>query len=617
MKSSIKLISRRVGLLALVLVGVFNSCNTVELDTTKFKYTLNPAFPRFDYFSVDALGKSKLDNSPLILEEIEGQVFTSKTDGYNTSYYLEGNEEKAAWEFILTESGFNLKSNFVENNVPWEIKFDQHKNHITVLGIVPDKNKIETPCVMHLPDMGSFKVRSEQVGILDYTSCRVDVPKKFVQLSFPAATKEQSTVEYSFEIAAIYPELDKIKGDARFDGYRRSFINALQVNPNIKMLANNSSSDACGFVQYGYSEVALQAPPLVDNLRAIDIVGMTLDSYLSGVKSYGEKGYVSDQIFESDLTVWGNQNASLDTYPSLLITACNYYKGTKNTKWLKKNYQGIENWANEIITRDADGDGLIEYGFSGNSGTWSGDHLMRPANWWDCVGFAHKDAYSNALAYRAMKMYAALNEELGEIEKAKQYDAFAEKLKSNYYNTFINPETGVLAGWKSEDGELHDYYFTFVNGIAIAYDVVSKEQGDKIMDNILVKINEVGFSNFELGLPGPLIPIKASDYTHHDPRWGGSLSDETNEGWQHYQNGGTSANFIYFTIRALYQLGRIQDAERILFPLLKGIEDGNFQGVCDDGQTREWQTWNGECTGYEGFLVDSYWAVLAVVENFK
>lgn len=274
-------------------------------------------------------------------------------------------------------------------------------------------------------------------------------------------------------------------------------------------------------------------------------------------------------------------------------------------------------WAEEIENRDCDGDGIIEYGFSGNSGSWSGGPEMRPANWWDTIGFGYKDAYSNALAYRAMKKFAKVSAEAGETGKAVQYNEFAQKLKSNYYDTFINTETGVLAGWKSEDGELHDYYFTFVNAIAIAYDLVSREQGNLIMDNILAKIDDVGFNNFELGLPGNLIPVKKADYTHHDPRWGGSTSDELNDGWQKYENGGTSGNYVYFTLRALYRLGRTEDAEKILFPLLKGIEEGNFQGECDNGMTKDWRTWDGECWGYEGFLVDNYWMVLAVTEQYK
>lgn len=597
-------------------IGKLYANESVEIDSKYFNYSLNPAYPRFDYFSVDSLGKSKLDNSPLILEKLSKTIFSSETKNNITRYFVTGNKKTAAWEFVPTKKGFILRSNFVESNVPWVIRFNQRKNHATVLGLVPGKNKISTPCVIHLPDMGSFKVRSELVKLLDYTSKRMNVPIHFVQISFPAADKRNKTVEYSFEIDAIYPKLGKVAGDARFDGFRRNYINTFQVNPNVMVLANNSSSDSCAFVQYGYSEVALFAPNLVDDLKAIDLVGMTVDRYLEGTKGYGMKGYTYDAE-GTELVKWGGQSSSLDTYPSLLIAACNYYKGTNNTKWIKKNYKGLVVWAEEIIDRDCDGDGIIEYGFSGNSGSWSGGPEMRPANWWDTIGFGHKDAYSNTLAYRAITKFAMVSNKMGDTENAKRYSDFAEKLRTNFYDTFINPETGVLAGWKSADGELHDYYFTFVNAMAIAYDLVSKEQGNQIMDVMLRKIDEVGFKNFELGLPGNLIPVKRDDYTHHDPRWGGSTSDELNDGWQKYENGGASGNYVYFTLKALYHLGRKKDAEKILFPLLKGMEDGNFQGDCDNGMTKDWRTWDGECWGYEGFLVDNYWSVLAVVEQYK
>ena len=586
----------------------------VKIDSKYFKYSLNPNYPRFDYFSVDSLGKSKLDSNPLLLDENFSEIkFTSTSKNGSTKYFMSGNSE-AAWEFVLTESGFTLRSNFVENSVPWVIRIDQNKNHSTVLGVLSEENKMKTPCVLHLPDMGSFKIESEQ-EIINYTSLRKDVPVKFVQLSFPPATQGNRVVEYRFEIAAIHPIISSIEGDARFDAYRRNYINALQVNPNVMQLANNSSSDSCAFVQYGYSEVALRAPNLVGNLRAIDLVKMTIDSYLGGTKGYGMKGYKTDNPY-TEFIDWGGQSSSLDTYPSLLISGCNYFIGSKDTDWLTANYDGLVSWAEEILSRDKDGDGIIEYGFSGNSGSWSGKSNMRPANWWDTVGFAHKDAYSNSLAYRALTKFSKVSKENGDSSRAKRYTKFAEKLRSNFYDTFFNKKTGVLAGWKSEDGELHDYYFVFVNAIAIAYGLVTKKQGNKIMDAILAKMDEVGFDNFELGLPGNLIPIKRADYTHHDPRWGGSTSDELNDGWQHYENGGTSGNYVYFTLSALFKLGRKKDAERILFPLLKGLEKGIFQGECENGMTKDWRSWDGECWGYEGFLVDNYWSFLAITEEY-
>ena len=599
------------------LTNLFADENT-KIDKKYFKYELNKRYPKFNYFSVDSLGTSKLSNNPILSDEGIVQEFIVTTKDKITNYFVSENDKKPLWQFIETNKGFILKSFYFKGkNTPWDIKFNQHKNHATVLGIVPVKNKILTPCVLHLPEMGSMKIRSKQVESLDYTAERINVPTKYVKISFPSADAYNREIEYSFEIDAIYPELKNIVDDKRFNAYRRSYLNALQVNPNVEMLANNSTSDSCAFVQYGYSEIALMAPNLVDDFKAIDMVKMTIENYLQGHKGYGMKGYISDAIEGSDKVNWGNQKSSLDTYPSLLISACNYYEGSKNTLWINQNFEGIKEWAEEIISRDSDGDGILEYGFSGNSGSWDGTGMMRPSNWWDTIGFAHKDAYSNALAYRALIKFSKICKTLKNKSDAKKYNKFAEKLKSNYYDTFINPESGVLAGWKSADGELHDYYFVFVNAIAVAYDLLDEKQGNYVMDNLLAKMEDVGFDNFELGLPGNLINIPKEDYTHHNPRWGGNTMENSTAGWQHYENGGTSGNYVYFTIRALFKLNRKKDAEKILFPLLRGIEAGNFQGDCENGKTKDWRAWDGECWGYEGFLVDNYWSMLTVAEEYK
>ncbi|MEN8157931.1 MAG: hypothetical protein ABFS10_13350 [Bacteroidota bacterium] len=585
-----------------------------------FKYSLKKGYPEFDYFSVDSLGKNKLSNNPLKLDELRDEsLFTSEIDKKSAKYFLK-DSPVSAWEFERTEKGFVLRSNYVENNVPWTLHFNQSKNHVTMLGIVHEENKIDLPGVLHLPDMGSFRVRSEQVKTIDYSGKRLTADaahaKKYVKLSFPPATKTDRFVEYTFEIAAIYPEVTGIENDPRFDGYRRNYINTFQVNPHLQVLANNTTSDSCTFVQYGYSELAVAAPDLVDDLRAIDLVKMTVDRYLAGQKGYGHFGYRGDiDVFPN--VRWGGQSASLDAYPSLLIAACNYYKGSEDKAWLTEKYNGLVSWAEEIMSRDKDHDGLMEYGFSGNSNSYSGETNMRPSNWWDTIGFGHKDAYANAMAYSAIKRFIKLCELKGDEYSVKRYTRFAGKIRENYYDTFFNPKTGVLAGWKSEDGELHDYYFTFVNGMAISYGLVTKEQGNRIMDAMLAKMKDVGYSNFEKGLPGNLINIPKKDYAHFDPRWGGNPTDDSTAGWQHYENGGVSGNYVYFTIKALYSLGRKRDAEMIMFPLLKAIENGAFQGECDNGMTKDWQTWDGECWGYEGFLVDNYWGLLAVAELYK
>jgi hypothetical protein len=65
------------------------------------------------------------------------------------------------------------------------------------------------------------------------------------------------------------------------------------------------------------------------------------------------------------------------------------------------------------------------------------------------------------------------------------------------------------------------------------------------------------------------------------------------DGFQINENGGAAACFLYFTPAALYDLGRIQDGDRILFPILKSIVDGDFEGYCDNRKSKDWKDWGG------------------------
>jgi hypothetical protein len=269
-----------------------------------------------------------------------------------------------------------------------------------------------------------------------------------------------------------------------------------------------------------------------------------------------------------------------------------------------KNYSGLKSWAGKILAMDRDGQGLIEYPLSGNSGTWPPGVPIRPANWWDDIGFGHQDAYANALAYHALVEMAELARQANQPADAQLYSSRAEKLRSVYFRTFYNPETGLLAGWKSSDGKLHDYYFTFVNGAAIVYDLVPHDTANQIMDRLLAKMKQAGFTHFEYGLPGVLISVRTEDYVQG-----------TRDAWQVYQNGGATGSFAYFTLAALYQLGRRADGDAILFPLLKGYEDGGFQGFAPNGKSYDWKSWDGAPHGYEGLLVDNFQALLAVLSR--
>jgi hypothetical protein len=411
-------------------------------------------------------------------------------------------------------------------------------------------------------------------------------------------------IDYTLEVVAIYPGPPELARDSRFDGFRRNWLNIFQLNPRLRVLANHAASDPCAFTVFEYSSMAERTPPLAPGLTALDLIRQTLDRYLSGMKAYGMAGVQPDVPYDF-----------LDTYPSLLIAAGDYVRGSNDEAWLKKNYAGLKDWAAKMLARDLQGSGLLEYPASGDSGSWTEQVTVRPANWWDTIGFGHEDAFSNALAYHALLGMAEMARRADRPEDAQLYASRAQKIGSVYFDTFYNPTTGLLAGWRSADGKLHDYYFLFVNGAAIIYGLVPRDKANQIMDHLLAKMKAVGYTHFEYGLPGNLVPIRREDYVHHELSSGGGEKEDGSDGFQIYENGGATACFAYFTIQALYQLGRHKEADAILLPMLRGFEEGGFQGFGPNGRSYDWKAWDGTPHGYEGLLVDGYQALLAVLSR--
>ncbi len=568
--------------------------------------------PAFSVFAVDSLGQGKLSQNPVLAEtnavpglQLEGR-FTYKFNG------------KTVWRVECREKTLTLRSDYAAGVAapPFVLTFNQRANHATLLGLMkPGERRMALPCVLHLPDMGSLRITGK--GELDYDARRY-VPTPFVRVAFPPATAQQPHVEFRLEVAAFYPRLPGLEKDAHYDGFRRDYLNIFQVNPRVQMLANNASSDPCSFTLFEYADVALHAPPLADGLTCLDLVRMTLDRYLAGAKGYGQVGYACTPS-DADLIPWKTPWTSLDTLPSFLIAACDYASGAPDWTWARANYDQLAAWARAMMAADQDGNGLIEYPGTGNFG----DRPLtarRPSNWWDTINFGHEDAYANALAYRACRMFADLARRLKHADDAEFFTAKAAQLRAAYAPTFLDPATGVLAGWKSADGQLHDYWFTFVQGVAVTYGLLDDKTANAVMDHLLAKMKAVGYTRFDLGLPGNLVPIKKGDYVYEKnppEATGEPRLDDGSDGFQFYENGGATGCWTYYTVRALYQLGRVEDARRIFAPMLAGYATGKFQGFGANGKSRDWRDWQGGCHGYEGLLVDNYYALLAVLDDVK
>jgi hypothetical protein len=581
----------------------------------------SPESPAFRYFSVDSLGGGKLGGNPILDEPPAESSLRLRIDGPGEfSYAKPAQGGVPAWTIRASGTKLVLRSTYAAGvePLPFVLGFNQKSNHATLLGLMkPGERRMPLPCVLHLPDMGSVRIAGSAPGLsLDYDARRY-VKTPFVRIDFPAATAARPRVEYELEVAAIHPAVRGLGSDPLYDGFRRSFLNLFQVNPRVQMLANNASSDPVPFTLYMDALMALAAPKLADGLTCLDLVRMTLDRYLAGAKGYGLVGYAVEPG-EADLVAWKAPWNSLDTYPSLLLAACAYVSGSGDLAWAKVHYDGLAAWAAAMMGSDKNGNGLIEHPHTGNSGDRATAD-RRPANWWDTINFGHEDAYSNALAYKACLDFAGLARSLGRLSEAADLEAKAARLKSAYSPAFLNPASGLLAGWRSADGKIHDYAFTFVNGIAVAFGLVEGQAANSLMDRLLLKMRSAGFTEFRYGLPGNLVPVRKEDYVNHN--WAGAREigepslEDGSDAFQIYENGGATACYAYFTIKALYKLGRAEDARRIFYPMLRSYASGDFQGFCDNGKSKDWRDWKGGCHGYEGLLCDGFLALLCVQDD--
>jgi hypothetical protein len=488
----------------------------------------------------------------------------------------------------------------VREPVELRFAFDPSKTPVAPLANPQPGVSAQLPCLLHAADYGTLLVRSLSVGgaclnaeraVRALIQWNASFQPQFAArasdgLFVQAAGTNQFALEFSVEAATPLPAL--VAEEPRLRALSRTWLNPFQYRADIGILANNILSDNAPLCLFTFTDPAVFTPILPGKVEAIQLARESLDRYLAGATGYGI----------------GREEIQADVFPSLLISAWDVIRVTGDVDRLRRWLPALEKIAARIEAQDRNCNGLPESTRSGVAGV-----LPHPsANWWDVINFGHEDAYVCALAYRAFRGMADLERLAGHSEQSARFEKRADRLREAYVPTFLNPKTGILAGWKDSEGNLHDYWFVFVNALAITYGLVPDSLANSIIDRIEAKFNEVGYTRFDLGLPGNLIPIKKPDYIPGSP--GAPQKEDGSDTYGIYQNGGATACYAYFYIQALYQLGRRAEAERILWPMMETYARGGFQNGIGHGG--EWRDWNGKPSGYEGFLADAYYAQIAI-----
>ena len=391
----------------------------------------------------------------------------------------------------------------------------------------------------------------------------------------------------------------------RWKSARRGWMNLLQTSTKrpaeahyqpcpAGVWANNIISDPVSATLFWLADHVMLMPDLAPDISAKSLLRRTVELYMNGgVTPEGVVHYV-----------W-RDGVTMDANPALLIGAWGYVEASGDIEWFKKNAERLEYISQYMEKRDVDGDGLIESPASGNRNTRAfGDSAF------DCISSGHKNAYVNALAYRAWRGMAQMEERAGRTDKAVHYTALADRLKKVYRDTFYNPETGWLGWWRSADGELHDFWSDMPTSVAISYGLLTPEDGGAMLDRHWAELEKSGFKMLEIGLPLNLRPIPPSLMLQG---YGGKKEDGSDT-FHKYLNGGACVSNTSFWLLANYISGRKDRADQVLDAMLerqrKGVfpNGGAFQnGIIDRaGAGAEFFDWEGNTTGYEGHLVYSW-----------
>ena len=147
----------------------------------------------------------------------------------------------------------------------------------------------------------------------------------------------------------------------------------------------------------------------------------------------------------------------LDSYPSLLIAASDYVEGSGDEAWLAKNYSGLRAWAEKLLAMDRTATACWSILSAAIPIHGLGKRRHGPRTGGIVLVSGMRTPMRTRWRIQSGGM-AGLAERLEQRRRFPPLSCRSRRAAGVLYHTFYNPETGVLAGWKTADGQLHDYF---------------------------------------------------------------------------------------------------------------------------------------------------------------
>jgi hypothetical protein len=193
------------------------------------------------------------------------------------------------------------------------------------------------------------------------------------------------------------------------------------------------------------------------------------------------KGTVTDKGFYE--AQWGYL---MDSNPDYVTNVAELYNLTGDKTWVSGHKRSCEKALDYMLRRDSNGNHLVEMMTDSHS-------EKRGSDWIDIIWASFENAFVNAKLYHALALWAEVENQISDPERANFYSSFAEELKISFNKPaenggFWSSNNKWYVHWLDKDKSVHgDNLVVPVNLMAIVYGLCD----DTVRRNaILDKIEE-------------------------------------------------------------------------------------------------------------------------------
>ncbi len=552
--------------------------------------------------------------------EITDSAFTFKNkngQGYTTEFV---DDKTFVWKFDGITGKDILSMNLSIKTAPptiWtrnEAQKLKSKNPLTIF-----KSKYSLPLIIHFPDFGRLEISSTSDDIFCIEELQLSKEFTGIELGYKNYSFNHNRMhslhygssfltfksktpldkaELTFKVLdECYPAFAE-ENNEKYDGLKRNWLNSFALNRELFDMGDN-------IYFHGTAHISMHLKS--DLLQFVNEDDEQFKMIRRAFEKQIERSFKQSQAHDGEVSVsFYNKEkekgfgCSVDSTPSAIISLTGIAKW--NLPFAKKMLPYAIKAADYLLTRDIDNDGIFESPFPG-------DYMGQPSefgqqgNWWDNFAFGHKDIYFNYLCHRALRELSELLCSLNKKSQAKKYKTQLEKFDKNFFKTFYNPETTLMAGWISRNGKCHDYMFTFAVSMGIDEGLIPENEGKRMLLLLLDEMKKEGYADLRYGIPGNVKPVAPSDTID----WP-CMSD-----WGQYENGGLSGMNGFHFLTSMYKVGLEKEADEIFEAILKTYETQFTHSGLMPGYVKsvDWRTKNGVPCGYN-YLADNYYFLLAL-----